>query len=1118
MVRAPRKALKLGRALKTAARLPAKVAGGSNGRNNFSPLPGEHPIVILRVQVLSCKDLLAKDRNGTSDPFVVVSVLGRRYTTPVAKRTLNPNFNPKDATFEFPIYLSLADKLGVVELVLWDKDMIKKDYLGEVSLPLEDWFRDDNALSFSDVNNKAISLNILSTRTSTQASGSIQIKLGFERPPGVANLMEFSEVYTELVKLSRPSLVSAPPTEGIGTIRSNESGPRFEDDGLSSDEGDTDTEDEDEEVATPSRSTLAHLYVEPPAPSREVTITPSASAPTISRQTPEIQQPKPLSASESTPPITPTQGAILKTPTAVKPPSPGFSIPRIFPRRPTSTRSSSIDSTMMAASVGGTSTQPTSLIPSVSTPTPRPPATPAGEKQKRFRKSWAAKHPSAGYHFNAAHDIMGIVMLEIKGATDLPKLRNMTRLGWDMDPFVVISFGKKLLFHVRRYEAAFKIQFTVLDWDKLSSNDHVGDSSFDIAQLYANAPQKDPQTGLYPDEDDATQNGMKEFQLPLSTAKEMPWETKHNPVLTVRAKYQPYDALRQRFWRQVLRQYDSDDSGTMSRVELTSMLDSLGSTLSHSTIDAFFQRFNKQPHLDTLTYNEAIQCLETELCRPASEKKRINYDDVSADSSVPITPANGGEPPLDLNLDKLDFSGPINNQPASDTEHSQQFAQPVPHATEPIQQPLPDTAAPALTVKRSPRAVQFDRQLSGSSSDAEDSSGSGSSSPDDAFERVINIKNCPLCHRPRLNSKAEVDIVTHLAICASQDWARVDKIVVGNFVTASQAQRKWYTKVISKVSSGDYKLGANSANIIVQNRMTGQLEEEKMQVYVRLGIRLLYKGWKSRMEGARARRLLKSLSIKQGLKYDAPESARDIPAFIEFHRLNIDEILEPLPSFKTFNEFFYRKLKPDARPVDQPDNPYRLVSGADCRLMAFETVNEATKLWIKGREFSVARLLGDAYKSETERYNGGALCIFRLAPQDYHRFHSPVDGVIGPMSFIPGEYYTVNPQAIRTALDVYGENVRKIVPIDSPQFGRVMAVCVGAMMVGSIKTTVEEGQHVKRGDEFGYFAFGGSTIVILFEKGVVEWDEDLIVNGQACLETLVRVGMGLGRSRRAPQA
>jgi phosphatidylserine decarboxylase len=94
--------------------------------------------------------------------------------------------------------------------------------------------------------------------------------------------------------------------------------------------------------------------------------------------------------------------------------------------------------------------------------------------------------------------------------------------------------------------------------------------------------------------------------------------------------------------------------------------------------------------------------------------------------------------------------------------------------------------------------------------------------------------------------------------------------------------------------------------------------------------------------------------------------------------------------------------------VESLDDPYRLVSGADCRFMAFESVNDATRLWIKGREFTVARLLGEAYKGQAERYVGGAVAIFRLAPQDYHRFHSPVDGTIGPMTYIPGEYYTVN--------------------------------------------------------------------------------------------------------------
>ena len=114
-----------------------------------------------------------------------------------------------------------------------------------------------------------------------------------------------------------------------------------------------------------------------------------------------------------------------------------------------------------------------------------------------------------------------------------------------------------------------------------------------------------------------------------------------------------------------------------------------------------------------------------------------------------------------------------------------------------------------------------------------------------------------------------------------------------------------------------------------------------------------------------ARRLLKSLLIKQGTKYDNPESAKGIPAFIRLHGLKVEEILDPLDSFstssaillinlthcdvETFNEFFYRKLKPTARPIDGPDDPYRLVSAADRRLITFKTANEATRLWIKGR-------------------------------------------------------------------------------------------------------------------------------------------------------------------------
>ena len=217
----------------------------------------------------------------------------------------------------------------------------------------------------------------------------------------------------------------------------------------------------------------------------------------------------------------------------------------------------------------------------------------------------------------------------------------------------------------------------------------------------------------------------------------------------------------------------------------------------------------------------------------------------------------------------------------------------------------------------------------------------------------------------------------------------------------------------------------------------------------------------------------------------------------------MSEVLLPTEAFKTFNEFFYRALKPEARPCSAPENPHIIVSPADCRSVVFNRLDDAQKIWVKGREFSIERLLGEAYPNDAKRYKNGALGIMRLAPQDYHRFHIPVDGVLGEPKLIEGEYYTVNPMAIRSALDVYGENIRVCVPIDSQAHGRVMVICVGAMMVGSTVITRKKGEHVRRAEELGYFKFGGSTLLLLFEPGTMRFDEDLVNNSNGALETLV---------------
>ncbi|KAK4217164.1 phosphatidylserine decarboxylase-domain-containing protein [Rhypophila decipiens] len=571
--------------------------------------------------------------------------------------------------------------------------------------------------------------------------------------------------------------------------------------------------------------------------------------------------------------------------------------------------------------------------------------------------------------------------------------------------------------------------------------------------------------------------------LPLKMKNQEKWEAKHNPQLYIRARYMPYPALRQQFWRAMLKQYDTDESGLISKVELTTMLDTLGSTLRDSTIDSFFQRF---PHkasdggdIEDLTMDEAVICLEDQLEAKAkpSVAERVKNVLPDAEKVKGLLAAPGKA---------------IGVIPEDTREGST-------HASERSESQTSTTVSVSDLSNPAEEGDLIDRE---------------DLNIDSREEHVVEIRECPICHQPRLNKRRDSDIITHIATCASQDWRQVNNLMMGGFVTSSQAQRKWYSKVITKISYGGYKLGANSANILVQDRITGQINEEKMSVYVRLGIRLLYKGLKSNnMETKRIRKLLKSLSVKQGKKFDDPASKDEIPKFIEFHKLDMSEVLLPLSEFKNFNEFFYRALKPGARPCSAPDNPRIIVSPADCRSVVFNRIDIATKVWIKGREFSVKRLLGDAYPEDVHRYeNGGGLGIFRLAPQDYHRFHIPVDGVMCEPKTIAGEYYTVNPMAIRSALDVYGENVRVIVPIDSPEFGRVMVICIGAMMVGSTVITRNAGDEVKRAEELGYFKFGGSTIVLLFETGKMVFDDDLVDNSNGALETLIRVGMSVGHA------
>lgn len=309
----------------------------------------------------------------------------------------------------------------------------------------------------------------------------------------------------------------------------------------------------------------------------------------------------------------------------------------------------------------------------------------------------------------------------------------------------------------------------------------------------------------------------------------------------------------------------------------------------------------------------------------------------------------------------------------------------------------------------------------------------------------------------------------------------------------------------------------------VIDRRSGARSWEAMSVYVRLGMHLLYYGRAQEfaLHSSTVEDLLRAQSEKMGKQYDDPASVAHIQPFIEGFGLqgSLAEMVKPDPrAYATFNDFFAREIREDARPVDEPGSRLVTSSPADCRLTAFATVDLATEYWIKGRGFTLAKLLGSAQLAQ--EFEGGSIVIARLAPQDYHRWHAPVDGQVEAVAAIPGTYYTVNPQAINEpgVVDVFADNKRSVMTVRRSTGSRVAIVAVGAMLVGSIKYAhgmETPGTAMRRGQCLGAFYYGGSTVIVLYQRGDVSLDADLVANSaEKHCETLMRVGWRTGESRR----
>jgi phosphatidylserine decarboxylase len=254
-------------------------------------------------------------------------------------------------------------------------------------------------------------------------------------------------------------------------------------------------------------------------------------------------------------------------------------------------------------------------------------------------------------------------------------------------------------------------------------------------------------------------------------------------------------------------------------------------------------------------------------------------------------------------------------------------------------------------------------------------------------------------------------------------------------------------------------------------------------------------------------------SVYYGLKMKTRASALRIIPFIATYEIDVDEFAKSPFDYKTFNEFFCRALKAEARPIAPGERV--AVFPADGRHLAFADVDAASGFYVKGAKFALADLLGERRQPAERRvlsgkFAGGAMLISRLAPVDYHRFHFPVDGVPGPSRLLRGSLYSVSPVALRRNLRYLVENKHQLTLIESPIFGTVAMVEVGATNVGSIQEHFLPDRPVKKGDEKGFFSFGGSCIVTLFERGRIDFDADILAQSARQVEIYAKMGDRLG--------
>ncbi len=281
------------------------------------------------------------------------------------------------------------------------------------------------------------------------------------------------------------------------------------------------------------------------------------------------------------------------------------------------------------------------------------------------------------------------------------------------------------------------------------------------------------------------------------------------------------------------------------------------------------------------------------------------------------------------------------------------------------------------------------------------------------------------------------------------------------------------------------------------NRHSGKAETEK--IYGEASLRWIYGSPLGKLS---LHTLVKRHGFSKwyGSRMSKPQSASRIAPFIERYGLDPADFADPISSFRSFNEFFYRKLKSEARPID----PAPVVFPADGRHLGFPDISKIDSFFVKGQTFDLPALLGDAELAK--KFAKGSLVLSRLCPVDYHRFHFPAAGIPSATRTIPGPLFSVSPIALAQKLAYLWTNERTLTRLETEEFGTILILEIGATCVGSINQTYIPGKSVAKGQEKGYFAFGGSSTITIFEPGNVKLSTDLLEHSAQQTELYARIG------------